>query len=128
MGRISALAGQHVLVVEGDPLGGSDLATELESQGAEVVGPARDVDAALSYIRSTTIDCALLDVQLAPGQDVSPIADLLAQAEVPFIFVTAHDSHDILSRHSSQPVVRKPYNGRDIIAALRAALAADNLG
>src|SRR5262249_40513045 len=92
-GQMSALTGQHVLLVQIEAVIGLDLAALLRSQGAHVIGPARDVNAALSYIQSITIDCALLDIQLGAGEDVSPVADLLAQTEVPFIFVTAHDSH-----------------------------------
>ena len=116
------LADQQVLLVEDEAVIGLELAALLRSQGAHVIGPVRDVGAALSHIQSTTIDCAVLDIQLVSGQDTSAVADLLAHAGVPFVFVTAHDSHDVLSRHPSQPVVTKPYDDRDIIAALRTAL------
>jgi len=122
--EMAGLAGQHVLIVEDEVIISLDLMMILRAEGAQVIGPAADVAAALSYIRSTTIDCALLDLQLGTGEDVSPVADLLEQAGVPFIFVTAHNGHDILSQHPLQPVVKKPYEGRDIVIAVHTALAA----
>jgi len=122
--EMAGLTGQHVLIVEDEVIISLDLMMILRSEGAEIIGPAPDVAVALSYIRSTTIDCALLDLQLGNGEDVSPVADLLAQAGVPFIFVTAHNGHDILSQHPLQPIVKKPYAGRDIVIAVHTALAA----
>jgi DNA-binding response OmpR family regulator len=119
---MSALAGQHVLLVEDEAVTGLDLTQLLESHGAEVVGPIGRVAAAVSCIESATIDCAILDVQLGT-EDVSPVADLLAHADVPFIFVTAYDSQGLRARHPSHPVVGKPYRRREIVAALSAALA-----
>lgn len=118
----SGLADRNVLIVEDDVAIAIDLADLSMTQGANVVGPAWSVADALTYIRSSVIDCAILDVNLG-GEDSSSVADLLSQAEIPFIFVTAYNGHDILSRYPSQPVVTKPYDPSSVIVALIAALA-----
>jgi len=125
---MSALFGKYVLVIEDEALISLELTDLLKGYDAKVVGPLHDSAAALSYIRSTAIDCAVLDTQLGTGADVSAVADTWAQAEVPFIFVTAYADHDILSRYPSRPVVKKPYEQRDVIAALSAVLASTCAG
>jgi len=120
---MSALTDRNVLIVEDDAVVAIDLANLFRAQGATVLGPAASVASALSYIQTATIDCAVLDVNLRE-EDCSPVADLLAHADIPFVFVTAFDGHDVLSRHPSQPVVKKPFNQRDIISATTEALAA----
>jgi len=124
---MSALSGRQVLIVEDEAATAIDMSEFLESHGAKIVGPASNAEDALSYVASCAIDCAVLDVSLG-AQTVSSIAECLAQADVPFIFVTGHTNHALLSRFASQPVITKPYRRRDILAALTAVLAPDEKG
>ena len=67
---------RHVLVVEDEYHQASLLAAYLELEGYEVLGPVANVPDALRVIDSEgTIDCAVLDVNLA-GDRSFAIADL----------------------------------------------------
>lgn len=84
--------GRQVLIVEDEALVAIDLQFALEDAGAEVLGPAMSLSVALAVAEHAAhIDCALLDVDLA-GHDVFPVAMVLQQRGVPFIFHTAHGS------------------------------------
>ena len=63
--------------------------------GYVVVGPAVDVDTALSFIAETSIDAAVLDVNLS-GEDVFPVAEKLHELSIPFLFLTAYPSLSLI--------------------------------
>jgi hypothetical protein len=56
------LAGKRVLVVEDDYLVAMEIARALERAGAEVIGPAPTVEAALDALEQTAPDGAILDI------------------------------------------------------------------
>ena len=77
--------------------------------GYVVVGPAVDVDTALSFIAETSIDAAVLDVNLS-GEDVFPVAEKLHELSIPFLFLTAYPSSVLSSTAFAQcVVVEKPF-------------------
>ena len=51
--------------------------------------------------------------------DTFELADALALAQVPFVFVSGHSRDVVPERHRERPFVVKPY----LVSALRAALA-----
>ena len=85
------LLGLRVLIVEDEALVAIDLQFAFEDAGADVLGPAMSLADALALARNATIDCALLDVDIA-GQDVYPVAQVLQSRGIPFIFHTGHGS------------------------------------
>lgn len=86
------LLGKRVLIVEDEALLAMELEFALLDEGAEVIGPALSLEAALRLIEAgPAIDCALLDVDLG-GRDVYPAAHLLAQKGIPIVFHTGHGS------------------------------------
>jgi CheY-like chemotaxis protein len=93
-GAISPLRldGRRILIVEDEALLALDLQFACEDDGAEVIGPALSLDQALAKLESNpVIDGAILDVDLC-GRDVYPVAVLLRDRGVPFIFHTGHGS------------------------------------
>lgn len=91
------LLGKRVLIVEDEALLALELQLAFEDEGAEVLGPAMSIFHALEAVtHELEIDAALLDVDLA-GDDVYPVAELLRQREVPFLFHTGHGSRAELS-------------------------------
>ena len=73
-GGSARLAGRRILIVEDEALLALDLAMSFEDAGAEVVGPAGNLQAGLRAVeREGPIDAAVLDVDLH-GKDVYPIA------------------------------------------------------
>jgi CheY-like chemotaxis protein len=92
------LLGKRVLVVEDEALLALELQLAFEDEGAEVIGPAMSLMKALETVTNAReIDCAVLDVDLA-GEDVYPIAELLLQRAVPFVFHTGHGSRSELTQ------------------------------
>lgn len=76
-----------VLVVEDEPYIALDLAFAIEDAGGRVVGPAGSVAEALALIGHQQIAAAVLDANLSDG-DISPVVELLARLDVPFIVQT----------------------------------------
>lgn len=92
------LLGRRVLVVEDEALLALELQLAFEDEGATVIGPALSLMKALEVVtHAREIDVALLDVDLA-GEDVYPIAELLLQRGVPFLFHTGHGSRSQLTQ------------------------------
>lgn len=112
-----SLAGSRLLLVEDDYLVAAILSQEFEDAGAEVVGPAPTVAAALDLLAAGSIvDAAVLDVSLG-GEKVWPVADALQARGVPFVFATGYDAAVILPRYAGVPRCEKPV---DVIGVVRA--------
>ena len=118
------LGGLKILVVEDETMLfflAEDMLTEL---GCATVLHASRVRDALALLAGERPDVAMLDVNLA-GEQAYPIAEKLAEANVPFVFATGYGSEGIPPSWSSRPVVQKPFTldmlGRAIAAALAPA-------
>ena len=115
-----ALAGLRILVVEDEPLVSMLIEDLLLDMGCVVIGPASTVAQALA-LAEQRLDAALLDVNLGAEQ-VYPVADALAAADVPFAFITGYGRHGLVGAHRDRPTIRKPFApatfGREIASAL----------
>lgn len=108
------LKGLRILVVEDTLLVADVISEGLESQGCEIVGPVARLDRALTLAREAVIDGAVLDINLA-GERSLPIAEALAQRDIPFVFVTGYDAESALPpEYRATPRLSKPFH----IAAL----------
>ena len=115
---LSSLQGRRVLVVEDEYMLAEDLREELESQGAEVMGPVASVADALELLRSGPApDVAILDINLG-GEMAYPVADALRTRDIPFIFTTGYNAHAIPKAYSDMPRVEKPVEVRQAISKL----------
>ena len=75
-------------------------------------------------------DCLVLDIQLA-GMSGLELCERLAAVKIctPVIFITAHDDPEVRAKAEALGCAgyfRKTHPGSDIIAAIRAAIGADN--
>ncbi|MFO1039467.1 MAG: response regulator [Geminicoccaceae bacterium] len=114
----------RVLMVEDDAFIAFDLQRCLLSGGYAVVGPFPSVDAGMRAIEREQVDVAVLDVNLA-GTLVYPLADMLSDRGVPFLFVTGYAASDLPPRFRDRPICRKPCLPEQMLAmvtALRATL------
>jgi DNA-binding LytR/AlgR family response regulator len=114
------LAGKRVLVVEDEFLLADELVRELQAAGAVIVGPAPTVGVGLGLAESGHPDLAVLDINLR-GQMVYPLADALAEADVPFIFATGYDAVAIPLAYAHVPRCEKPVSQGKIVGALAMA-------
>ncbi len=114
------IRGVRVLIVEDAVLLALELEAGLEEAGAIVVGAAADLGEAERML-ALSFDVAVLDANLN-GRSVIPVARALAARGTPFIFATGYDEAGIAPEGFTAPVVRKPYNVRQIASALVMAL------
>jgi DNA-binding NarL/FixJ family response regulator len=116
-----ALEGLCILLVEDDPIIGLDLRQSFEEAGAVVLGPAPDVAGALVLLEQSPVDVGVLDVSIIGG-DSLPIADLLSQRGVTFLFHTCHRG-GLRNRYPTVPIIDKPSRSSELIKAVQALKA-----
>jgi DNA-binding NtrC family response regulator len=116
-----ALPRARVLVVEREAIVALDLQRTLREAGYRAIGPAATLGEVQRLIEQGPIDCALIDVDANRGTTL-PISDLLAFADVPFVFVMQGDNACIPQRHADRPRVRKPDDPAALVAAIERAM------
>jgi DNA-binding response OmpR family regulator len=121
------LDGARVLVVEDDFFIGLELSAILSDAGAVVVGPVQTVQAALATIDDQAFSAAILDIRL--GQDtVEPVARLLVEHEVPFLFYTGQSGNDpARAAWPDSKVLTKPALPISLLTAVAALLKKSDL-
>jgi DNA-binding response OmpR family regulator len=112
------LRGCSILVVEDEYLLADELTTELRALEARVLGPVGTIDAAFALVRSgQPIDAAVIDVNLG-GEMAFPLADLLIERSIPFLFTTGYDESVIPNRFAGVVRLEKPLNTGEIAEAV----------
>ena len=117
----TSLKGARVLIVEDAVLLALELETGLSDAGAEVVGPAYELEEAMALL-SRPIDAAVLDANLN-GHSVTPVAEVLHQRKIPFVFATGYGETGGAPGGFDAPVIRKPYDVTQVAAAVAELLA-----
>ncbi|THD77958.1 MAG: PAS domain-containing protein [Phenylobacterium sp.] len=120
--RSSSLKGARVLIVEDAVLLALELETGLSDAGAEVIGPAYELEEAMALL-DQPIDAAVLDANLN-GRSVMPVAEALAARHVPFVFATGYGEAGGAPGGFDAPVIRKPYDVTQVAAAVAELLFA----
>jgi two-component sensor histidine kinase/DNA-binding response OmpR family regulator len=98
---------RRLLLVEDEVLVGMMMRDVLTDLGFFVAGPFCTLAEASSAATSAGFDCAILDVNLG-GEPVYPVADLLRERKVPFVFVTGYDDKGLDPHYGDAPVLQKP--------------------
>jgi PAS domain S-box-containing protein len=111
-----SLKGSRVLIVEDAVLLALELETGLSDAGAEIVGPAYELEEAMALL-DRPIDAAVLDANLN-GRSVTPVAEALARRNVPFVFATGYGETGGAPGGFDAPVIRKPYDVTQVAAAV----------
>lgn len=101
--------GRLVLVVEDEMTIALMIEEMLLDLGAQVIGPESRLDAALRLAAEATLDAAILDVNIRGGNSY-PVADILAERGIPFIFCSGYDDWALEERHRHRPRLNKPYS------------------
>jgi CheY-like chemotaxis protein len=111
----------RILIVEDEMLVAMNIEDMLLDLGHEVAGLAGRLEAALALAEEGGFDLAMLDVNLAGAQSF-PVADLLEERGIPFLFATGYGLSGIVDRHRGRPVLQKPFRSADLAEAIRAAV------
>lgn len=118
---VGALARTRILLVEDDPLIGLEFQTALIDAGVETVGPMPDLHHSLTAImgEDCRFDAAILDVNLR-GESTLPLAQLLSERGVPYIFVSGYDLETALPAELRMaPKLQKPVTGTQLLTAIQ---------
>ena len=117
----ASLKGARILIVEDAVLLALELETGLSDAGAEVIGPAYELEEAMALL-DRPIDAAVLDANLN-GHSVMPVAEALRARRVPFVFATGYGEAGGAPGGFDAPVIRKPYDVTQVAAAVAELLA-----
>jgi DNA-binding response OmpR family regulator len=112
---------QRVLIVEDEMLVGMMIEDSIASLGMEVAGIITTVDAALAKAHEGGFDFAILDVHLN-GKPVYPVADVLLDRKVPFIFATGYGEGSLPAKYSACATLQKPFLGEELETMIKAGL------
>ena len=115
-GTLKVLQGKRFFLVEDDVLLLMSLQEIVQGWGCHVLAIAMTLEQACSLAAEHPYDFAVLDVNLQ-GEMVTPVAEMLAEREIPFVFTTGY-GEPILPAFADRPIVPKPYRADDLLAAL----------
>jgi CheY-like chemotaxis protein len=115
-------AGLRVLLAEDEPLIAMDSEAVLRAMGVQLVVLARSVSEGLSAIAASAFDAAFLDLRLGADNSL-PLAQQLADAGVPFAFLTGYQGDAIPAAFKNRPVVAKPFTSDLLQQALLGMVA-----
>jgi CheY-like chemotaxis protein len=121
-GRSRAGSEQRIFVVEDEFLIRMLLEDMLDELGYAVAGVAGRLEEAIEMSKSGAFDLAILDVNL-DGEDVFPVADILAGRGVPFVLVTGYGGRGLPEPYCSRPTLQKPFQIDDLGKTLGAFFA-----
>lgn len=110
---------RRILIVEDEFLLAMDLEYLLMKMGHIVVEVAIRVPEAIEFARDSDIDFAILDINVS-GTQSFPVAEILRQRGIPFVFATGYGSAGLVDGYRDEPTLQKPYHPReleDLIAA-----------
>ncbi len=113
----SPLASKRVLVIEDEVMISMLIEDVLVDAGCRVVGPFTNLSDALLAARNEAFDAALLDVNLR-GEKVYPVADILTERGIPFVFLSGYGKNAIPDNHPEWRVCSKPFSPDDLIRTL----------
>ncbi len=107
----------RIFIVEDEILVAMNLEDMLGELGHNVIAIAMRLTQAIELAGRSEIDLAILDLNLA-GSLSFPIADILRQRGVPFIFATGYGSQGMTENYRNEFVLVKPYGIHELQSAI----------
>jgi two-component SAPR family response regulator len=93
----------------------------LESIGYRPTDPVGRLSDAMTMATNERFDAAILDMNLN-GEIVYPLAELLTEQKVPFVFLTGYAPRNVDARFTAIPILQKPVLQEDLIDVLQVVL------
>ena len=115
-------SGPRVLVVEDEYLIRMLLEDMLDELGYQLAAAAGTLAEASELARDADFEVAILDVNL-DGQQIFPVADILAKRGLPFVFVTGYGEDSLPDPYRGRPALQKPFQAERLKATLAGLLA-----
>lgn len=113
-------SGKNILVVEDEIMIRLLLEDMLGELGYTIAGAVGRVEEAVKIARTGEFDVAILDVNLN-GQTVSPVAEILEERGLPFVFATGYGERGLPERFSNRPTLQKPFQQENLSRILSQA-------
>jgi len=111
-----------VLIVEDDPIVAFTAADVLADAGHEILGPALSVEEAVSLVAERRPDLALVDINLAGGEEGIDLARRLKREHgVRSLFVSGQIAAAQSNRDAALGLLRKPYDPAALVHAVPVA-------
>jgi len=118
----SSKGAPRVLVVEDEYLIRMLLEDMLSDIGYELAAAAGTMAEASELAANGDFAAAILDVNL-DGTEIFPVADILAQRGLPFVFVTGYGEGSLPPAYRGRPALQKPFQAEKLKATLAGLLA-----
>jgi DNA-binding response OmpR family regulator len=115
---------KSILVVEDEAMIGMMLEDYLDMLGYRLHAVATSVDEACDHARAGGFDAALLDCNLQ-GEKSWPVADILSEKAIPFVFATGGMADDLPTAYAGSPTLAKPFTIGAVERALEKVLGAE---
>ena len=112
----------RILVVEDEYLIRMLLEDMLADLGHKVAAAVGTIAEAKDLATTGEFDCAVLDVNVS-GQEVYPVADILAKRGMPFVFVTGYGESSLPEAYRGRPALQKPFQAERLEKTLAGLLA-----
>jgi CheY-like chemotaxis protein len=108
----------RVLLVEDEALVAILIEDMLHDSGDWLVNTASSLSKASITLNRQDTDIAILDVNVG-GSPVYPFASVLAERNIPFVFVTGYREADIPPAFCDRPVLSKPFREAELLQIMR---------
>jgi CheY-like chemotaxis protein len=118
----SSKGAPRVLVVEDEYLIRMLLEDMLAELGYGVAAAVGSITEASKFAGDGEFQIAILDVNL-DGEEVYPVADILAGRGKPFVFVTGYGEQSLPERYRNHPSLQKPFQADQLERTLSSLLA-----
>jgi DNA-binding response OmpR family regulator len=122
VGHLLDLSGRRILILEDEAIISMVIEDVLTEAGCKDVVAAANVDQALEAANSGKFDLAILDINVA-GKSSFPVAEKLAAAGAPFMFVSGYGAAGITDKRLKAPVLGKPFTVTTLERAIERLLS-----
>lgn len=113
----------HALIIEDDPLIAMAIEDILSDFGFTSFDVATSLSEAVAAARETCPRLITADVELRPGSGIDAVQTICSEEPIPVIFITAR-ADEMRSHMPQHPVLNKPFEIREVEAAVRAIMPA----
>ncbi len=104
----SSQPGGSVFLVEDEVMIRMMVGDMLEELGYRIAAEAGEINEAIRLAGSAEFDVAILDVNVN-GKVISPVAEVLAARNKPFIFATGYGAQGLPEQFRDRPALQKPF-------------------
>ncbi|HEY7231533.1 MAG TPA: response regulator [Pseudolabrys sp.] len=112
----------RLLVVEDEYLIRMLLEDMLDDLGYRIAAAVGTLSEARQIAANGDFNAAILDVNLE-GQEIYPVADILTERGVPFVFVTGYGERSLPEPYRGRPALQKPFQAEQLKTTLAGLLS-----